>query len=145
MTEPSAQTQSMPRMSAAEFVTTPLGRYRLLAYIVGTGLVILVFVGVPLNHLAHFPYVAKYVGTAHGILYVIYCLTCLELTLRYRLKPLRLFFMAAAGFVPFLSFVVERKTTPLLLQHGAVTTSAAPVSPADGPGPRTGTPGRSGG
>ncbi|MBX6371080.1 MAG: DUF3817 domain-containing protein [Acidothermus sp.] len=108
-----------PSMAARDFFTTALGRYRLLAYIVGTGLVILVFIGVPLNHLANFPYVAKYVGTAHGILYVIYCVTCLELTLRYRLKPVRLFFMAAAGFVPFLSFVVERKTTPLLLERFA--------------------------
>lgn len=93
---------------------TSLGRYRLLAYIVGVGLVVLVFVGVPLKYGAHFPYIAKYVGMLHGFLYLVYCLACLELALRYRLKPVRLFFMAAAGFVPFLSFVVERKTTPLL-------------------------------
>ncbi len=114
------------------FLKTPLGRYRLLAYVVGTGLVVLVFAGVPLKYLAHFPYVAKYVGMLHGFLYVVYCLACLELALRYRLKPVRLFFMAAAGFVPFLSFVVERKTTPLLEQRAQamLAEQAAPVSPS---------------
>lgn len=93
---------------------TPLGRYRLLAYIVGVGLVILVFIGVPLKYGAGFPYVAQYVGMVHGFLYLVYCVACLELALRYRLHPIRLLLMAAAGFVPFLSFVMERKTTALL-------------------------------
>lgn len=90
---------------------SPLDRYRLLAYVVGTGLVILVFVGVPLKYWAHSPDVAKYVGTAHGFLYIVYLVTVLELGLRYRLKPLRLLALASAGFVPFVSFIAEHYTT----------------------------------
>ena len=89
---------------------SPLDRYRLLAYIVGTGLVILFFVGVPLKHYGH-PAVAKYVGIAHGFLYIVYLITVLELGLRYRLKPLRLLALASAGFVPFVSFIAEHYTT----------------------------------
>ena len=98
---------------------TPLGRYRLLAYIVGVGLVVLVFIGVPLRYGLDFPYIAKYVGMLHGFLYIVYCLACLELVLRYRLHIVRLLLMAAAGFVPFLSFVMERKTTQLLQARAA--------------------------
>jgi integral membrane protein len=83
---------------------SPLDRYRLLAYIVGVGLVTLVFVGVPLKYWAHSPGVAKYVGTAHGFLYIVYLLTCFEL-------GIRLLALASAGFVPFVSFIAERKTT----------------------------------
>jgi len=90
---------------------TPLDRYRLMAYIVGTGLVILVFVGVPLKYWGHSPGVAKVVGTAHGFLYIVYLVTCLELALRYRLGIPRMLALVCAGFVPFLSFVVERNTT----------------------------------
>jgi integral membrane protein len=90
---------------------SPLDRYRLLAYIVGVGLVTLVFIGVPLKYWAHSPGVAKYVGTAHGFLYIVYLLTCLELGIRYRFGPLRLLALASAGFVPFVSFIAERKTT----------------------------------
>jgi integral membrane protein len=108
---------------------TPLGRYRLLAYIVGVGLVLLVFVGVPLRYGADFPYIARYVGMLHGFLYIVYCVACLELALRYRLNWLRLLLMAAAGFVPFLSFVMERRTTRYLrAREVAVQTQPAGVS-----------------
>jgi len=90
---------------------TPLDRYRLMAYVVGVGLVILVFVGVPLKYWAHSPGVAKVVGTAHGFLYIVYLVTCLELALRYRLGIPRMLALVGAGFVPFLSFVAERNTT----------------------------------
>jgi integral membrane protein len=90
---------------------TPLDRYRVMAYIVGVGLVILVFVGVPLKYWAHSPGVAKVVGTAHGFLYIVYLVTCLELALRYRLGLPRMAGLICAGFVPFLAFIVERNTT----------------------------------
>lgn len=92
-------------------LNTALGRYRLLAYIVGTFLIVLFFVGIPLQIWAHNDVVAKYIGTLHGFLYLVYLIACLELTLRHRLHVVRFLLMAAAGFVPFLSFVMERKTT----------------------------------
>ncbi len=98
---------------------SPLDRYRLLAYIVGVGLVTLVFVGVPLKYWAHSPGVAKYVGMLHGFLYIVYLVACLELGLRYKFGPLRLLALASAGFVPFVSFIAERKTTAYV--HGLAT------------------------
>jgi len=106
---------------------SPLDRYRLLAYIVGTGLVILFFVGVPLKHYGH-PAVAKYVGIAHGFLYIVYLVTVLELGLRYRLKPLRLLALASAGFVPFVSFIAEHYTTAYIRGLGS-----PPVEPPNVP------------
>ena len=104
---------------------TPLDRYRVMAYIVGVGLVILVFVGVPLKYWAHSPGVAKVVGTAHGFLYIVYLVTCLELALRYRLGIPRMAGLICAGFVPFLAFIVERNTTAHLRAAG---TNAVPVA-----------------
>lgn len=99
---------------------SPLDRYRLLAYIVGTGLVTLFFVGVPLKHYGH-PAVAQYVGIAHGFLYIVYLLTVIELGLRYRLKPVRLLALASAGFVPFVSFIAEHYTTKYVRTRQAAT------------------------
>jgi integral membrane protein len=104
---------------------TPLDRYRVMAYIVGVGLVMLVFVGVPLKYWAHSPGVAKVVGTAHGFLYIVYLVTCLELALRYRLGIPRMAGLICAGFVPFLAFVVERNTTAHLR---AAASNAAPLT-----------------
>jgi integral membrane protein len=110
---------------------SPLDRYRLLAYIVGVGLVTLVFVGVPLKYWAHSPGVAKVVGTAHGFLYIVYLVTVLELGLRYRLKPLRLLALASAGFVPFVSFIGERSTTAYIRGGSTPVVPPADVKPAD--------------
>ncbi len=93
---------------------TPLGRYRFMAYLVGTCLIILVFIGVPLRYGFNFPYIAEDFGAVHGVLYVVYLIICLELLFHYRLKWYQLILMAAAGLVPFLSFVMERKMTKYL-------------------------------
>jgi integral membrane protein len=106
---------------------TPLDRYRLMATVVGVGLVILVFVGVPLKYWAHSPGVAKVVGTAHGFLYIVYLVTCLELALRYRLKIPRMAALIGAGFVPFLAFVAERNTTRYVRSLNDAKTAAADI------------------
>jgi len=43
-----------------------------MAYVTGVVLVILCFVGIPLQVFANNLFVVNYVGTAHGILYIIY-------------------------------------------------------------------------
>ena len=50
-------------------------RYRVMAYTTGVVLLVLVFVGIPLQVFAHNLVVANDVGTAHGILYIIYLIT----------------------------------------------------------------------
>jgi integral membrane protein len=101
-----------------------------MAYVVGTGLVILVFIGIPLRYGLNFPYIAEYVGALHGILYVVYVITCLELLFHYRLKWYQLFFMAAAGWVPFLSFVVEKKMAKYLQTREDVSRRKSTPTPA---------------
>jgi integral membrane protein len=84
-------------------------RYRIVAYIVGTALVLLVFVGIPLQVWANNDVVEKIVGTLHGFLYIVYVILSLELAFRYRFSPLRTLLSVAAGLVPILTFVAERK------------------------------------
>jgi integral membrane protein len=86
-----------------------LERYKLMAYIVGTGLIILVFLGIPLQAWAGAPQVAKYVGFAHGILYIVYLLSALDLARRARFTLLQMAAMIGAGFLPFLAFIIERR------------------------------------
>jgi integral membrane protein len=98
---------------------TPLGRYRLLAYIVGTALVILVFVGIPLQVWGHNDTVEKIVGTIHGFLYIVYVVLSLELAIRNRFTPLRTVGSLLAGLVPIMTFVAERKNTTYVLARQA--------------------------
>jgi integral membrane protein len=88
-----------------------LVRYRVMAYIVGVGLLVLVLVGVPLQYAAGEPAVAEIVGPIHGFLYLVYLVTAYDLWRRERWSILRILAMVSAGFVPGLAFVVERAMT----------------------------------
>jgi len=85
-----------------------LERYKVMAYIVGVGLIILVFVGVPLQYAFGLPQVAQIVGPFHGFLYIVYLVAALDLARRARFTLVRMAAMIGAGFVPFVAFIVER-------------------------------------
>jgi integral membrane protein len=84
-------------------------RYKCMAYIVGTGLIILVFLGIPLQYGANTPQIAQYVGVAHGFLYILYLLAAVDLARRARFTLLQMAAMVGAGFLPFLAFIIERR------------------------------------
>ena len=88
-----------------------LVRYRVMAYVVGVGLLVLVLIGVPLQYAADKPAVVEVVGPIHGVLYIVYLLTVADLARRFRLGLGQVIALVAAGFVPFLAFIVERWMT----------------------------------
>lgn len=84
-------------------------RYRIMAFIVGTALIILVFIGVPLRYGAGIPQLAEVLGVLHGFLYIVYLVAALDLAARARFSILQMAAMIGAGFIPFLAFVVEHR------------------------------------
>jgi integral membrane protein len=97
---------------------TPLIRYRVMAYVVGVMLIV-VFAMIP------FQSVEKVVGPTHGVLYILYLLTVVNMFIRYRLSLWMFAAMVGAGFVPFLSFIVERWVSRRLADY----THPVPGSP----------------
>jgi integral membrane protein len=85
--------------------------YRILAYVVGVGLIVLVLVGVPLKYLADSPGVVAVVGPLHGFLYMVYLVATVNLAFRARWSPVKTVLVMLAGTIPFVSFVAERKVT----------------------------------
>lgn len=88
-----------------------LARYRVMAWIVGVGLAIVVFVGIPLQVAAGDDIVVQIVGTAHGYLYIVYLACALDLARRARFTLTEMAAMVGAGLIPGLAFVIERKIT----------------------------------
>src|SRR4051812_50101559 len=105
-----------------------------MAYVTGVVLVVLVFVGIPLQ-VAGYPAVAHYVGVVHGILYIIYLLCAWQLARMLRLGVKPTLIMLLAGTVPLMTFIVERRGTPPLINPapGGGAGRAPPTAPA-GPG-----------
>ncbi len=81
-------------------------RYRVMAYVVGTLLVVLVF-GVIISNRT----IEVVLGTAHGYLYLGLLITIADLWRRRRFPLVWVLMVALAGTIPFLSFVAERQVT----------------------------------
>ncbi|WP_132993780.1 DUF3817 domain-containing protein [Gordonia zhaorongruii] len=90
-------------------IASALLRYRVLAWITGVWLLLLVA-----------EMVAKYgfdvdgfgwVGVAHGWIYFIYLIFTVDLSIKARWPWLKLLTTAIAGTIPFLSFYFEHKRT----------------------------------
>ena len=86
-------------------------RYRVLAFAVGIGLLVLVFVGIPLQVWGHDNGVVAVVGPVHGFLYIAYLVAAADLTRRAGWPMAQVLVAVLAGLVPFAAFVVERRVT----------------------------------
>ena len=91
---------------------TPLGRLRVIGFIEGCSFLVLLFIAMPLKYIADIKMAVTIVGALHGGLFVLFCLSVLEVTAR---RPWRtgwtLQFWAAtavASLVPFGTFVLDR-------------------------------------
>src|ERR1039458_2855708 len=110
-------------------------RYRVMAYVTGVVLMILCFVGIPLQLFAGNTAVANYVGTTHGILYMIYLVTAYLLARRLRLAIAPTVVLLLAGTIPVLTFVVERWMNHRFIDparqaaQGGPAASPAPAQP----------------
>jgi integral membrane protein len=103
-----------------------LTRFRVMAYVVGVLLLVLVFVAMPLKYFADQPGMVAIVGPMHGFLYMVYLVTAFDLAVRAKWPFGRTILVLLAGTVPVMSFVAERKVTGWVRQLPAqVSTSAA--------------------
>ena len=102
-------------------------RYRVMAYVTGVVLVVLCFVGIPLQVAGH-PAVANDVGVVHGILYIIYLAAAWLLARRLGLAVKPTVIMLLAGTIPIMTFIVERWVTRKFI-NPALAGRARPAAP----------------
>jgi len=94
-----------------------LPAYRVAAWVTGIGLVILVFVAMPLKYFFGQPLLVAIVGMAHGFLYMAYIVITLLLAERCRWRPLDALVILVAGTIPLASFFAERRVTARVREH----------------------------
>ncbi len=101
-----------------------LRAYRVAAWVTGIGLVILVFVAMPLKYFFGQPTLVSIVGVTHGFLYMAYIVCTLVLAERCRWRPLDALVILACGTIPLASFFAERRVT------ARVRAGLSPLAPA---------------
>ncbi|MCG6567651.1 DUF3817 domain-containing protein [Tessaracoccus sp. ZS01] len=92
-------------------VKSALTRYRVMAWVVGILLVVLVCVGMPLKYIWDDDRVVRWTGIPHGWLYAVLLITAYDLGRRVKWSIKWFLAIMAAGTVPFLSFVAEHFAT----------------------------------
>ena len=114
MTATTATRRPVPKRAKGALTT-----YRVMAWITGTMLCVLVFVGFPLEYAAHQHWVG-YLWALHGWLFVIYLVAALYLGTKMRWNPFRLVIIMLCGTIPVLTFVAEHNTTKHARAAGVV-------------------------
>jgi integral membrane protein len=92
-------------------MTAALTRFRVMAYVTGVLLLVLVLVAMPLKYIWHQDTLVAVVGPLHGFLYMVYLVTAFDLAVRAKWRFVRTVLVLLAGTVPLMSFYAERKVT----------------------------------
>jgi integral membrane protein len=102
--------------------------YRVMAFTTGVLVIVLCFVGIPLQVFAHNLFIATYVGTLHGFLYIVYVIVAFVMTraVRVPLASWRTVIVLLAGTIPVLTFVVERWVSRTYINPALAAAGVAP-------------------
>lgn len=84
-------------------------RFTQIAFIEGVSTVILFFIAMPLKYLADWPLGVKYVGWAHGLLFITYLILLISCWFIYKWSFKRFALFFGASLIPFAPFFVERE------------------------------------
>jgi len=101
-------------------IATALRNYRVAAWVTGVGLLVLVFIAMPLKYFFGEPRPVALVGMMHGFLYMAYIVCTLILAERCRWRPLDAVVILLAGTIPIASFVADRQVTRRVREGRAV-------------------------
>ena len=91
-------------------VQSALTRYRIMAWLAGIGLLLLVL-NMFLRYVLDLDTILDLVPRVHGFVYMIYLVTVVDLASRMKWTWTRGILVALAGTIPFLSFVAEHRVT----------------------------------
>jgi integral membrane protein len=86
-----------------------LGRLRVIAWLEGWSLLLLMFVAMPVKYLLNVPEATQAIGMIHGILFVLFISATLVISVVQRWNLGRVFVVMASSFLPFGTFYVDRK------------------------------------
>lgn len=92
-----------------KFMNSATGRFRVIALLEGLSFLVLLFIAMPLKYWAGMPLLVKWVGWAHGLLFVLYVLSLLEVSLKLGWSWLTTAFAFVASLLPFGTFVLDAR------------------------------------
>lgn len=90
--------------------TTQIGKLRLVAFLEGWSLIILLFVAMPMKYLLDMPQGVQVIGMIHGLLFIGFLVQTLICTIDFKWKWFKEpFWLMVACILPFGTFVADKK------------------------------------
>ncbi|MCP2045867.1 DUF3817 domain-containing protein [Pontibacter sp. HSC-36F09] len=88
---------------------TPISRLRTIGIYEGISYLLLLGIAMPIKYMAGIPEVVKYTGWAHGVLFVLYMMSVLEVTLTHNWSIKKVAAAVVASLLPFGPFILDKK------------------------------------
>lgn len=88
---------------------TPISRLRTIGIYEGVSYLLLLGIAMPLKYMADIPEAVKYTGWAHGVLFVLYMISVLEVTLTHNWSIKKVAAAVVASLLPFGPFILDKK------------------------------------
>ena len=88
---------------------TSIGRLRVIGVWEGISFLVLLLIAMPLKYLADWPLAVRYVGLAHGVLFMMYVWAALQAALDHRWPWRRTAAVLLASLLPAGPFVVDAR------------------------------------
>lgn len=79
----------------------------------GFSYIFLLGIAMPLKYLGNMPLAVQLGGSAHGLFFVLFMVTLIQVTLKFKWSPKAFGLAFAAAFVPFGTFVLDHKLKTL--------------------------------
>ena len=92
-----------------KYFNSNIGFFRLIAFLEGISLLILVFIAMPIKYGLGDPSVVKMVGQAHGILFLLFILLAIKVSIEqvWRFKTTT-WKVLISSFIPFGTFYIDK-------------------------------------
>lgn len=88
---------------------TTMQNFRLVGIMEGISYLVLLLIAMPLKYFANQPDAVKYVGWAHGVLFVAFGLYLIKVWIKYKWTFGKTFLAFIASLLPFGTFVLDKK------------------------------------
>jgi len=93
-----------------ELLKTKVGRLRIVGFLEGISLLVLIFLAVPLKYILHNPIGSEVMGPIHGALFLLFVFNTLSVGIEQRWKFMTTTWkVLLACIIPFGTFYIDRK------------------------------------
>ena len=92
-----------------QLLSTNIGRLRIIGFLEGISLLVLLFIAVPIKYIGHDPSIVKAIGPIHGALFLLFIVNTISVGVEQKWQFKTTGKVLLACIIPFGTFYIDRK------------------------------------